>query len=118
MRFDRRFAGTDFPALDLETRWIERPHDVVTVLAPREWTSVRVEAWLAWADDLPDDLPAVELPADLGPERRPDPLLEDGPARYAARTAAWGWALGLFDRDVDALAFRDDLAALDRKSVV
>ncbi len=112
MRFDRRFAGTDFPALDLETRWIERPQDVVTVLAPREWTSVRVEAWLAWADDLPDDLPSVELPADLGPERRPDPLLEDGPARYAARTAAWGWALGLFDRDVDALAFRDDLAAL------
>jgi ribonucleoside-diphosphate reductase alpha chain len=95
--------------LDLAVRRIERTNRVQDVTAPRDWTSARIEAWLDWADGLARDFPRADLPAALGPEAPFDPLLGEGPDRYARRAAAWGLKLGLFDDAQDALAFRDAL---------
>ncbi len=109
MRFDYRYTAPQLSGETLETRWIDRTDDVVAVSAPRDWTSVRVESWLDWAQSLPDDFPTVELPTALTKDAPYSSTLEEGPARYARRIAAWGWALGLFDRDVDAVSFHDSL---------
>ena len=107
MRFEQRFAAT----AGSETAWreIERARGFAAVLAPTAWPDARVEAWLDWADALPQDLPAGEFPK--GPSPLDVELLGGGPARYASRLTAWGWAMGLFDRAKDALAFRNDLVA-------
>ena len=109
MRFDYRYTAPQLSGGALETRWIDRTDDVVAVSAPRDWTSVRVESWLDWAQSLPSDFPEVDLPAALAKDAPYSAALEEGPARYARRIAAWGWALGLFDRDVDAVSFHDSL---------
>ena len=109
MRFDYRYTAPQLSGGTLETRWIDRTDDVVAVSAPRDWTSVRVESWLDWAQSLPSDFPEVDLPAALAKDAPYSAALEEGPARYARRIAAWGWALGLFDRDVDAVSFHDSL---------
>ncbi len=111
MRFQKRFAG-QAPLPEAELRWIERAHELAEVLAPRAWTTARVEAWVDWADSLPTDYPPVDLPGRLAPSGRFKGLLAQGPDRYAHRLAAWGWALGLFDKPADAEAFAEDLFAL------
>ncbi len=96
--------------LTLEQRRIERPGGVDLVIAPRDWTAARIEAWLDWAEALPADYPAVDLPEALRPDSALDPALGFGPDGYARRTAAWGLALKLFDAE-GALGFREALFA-------
>jgi ribonucleoside-diphosphate reductase alpha chain len=111
MRFQPRLAsGAKLP--EAEMRWVERAHELIEVLAPRSWTTARVEAWLAWSDDLPTDFPFLALPEGLAPDAAYASLLAEGPDRYARRLAAWGWALGYFDAPDDALAFHGELTAL------
>ncbi len=117
MRFQTR-AGFHAEPLATLTRQIERGADLVDVLVPRDWTGARIEAWLSWADNLPRDYPSADLPPGLAPEAPCDPLLDAGPDRYARRSAAWGWALGLFDTAADAEAFRGDLFALLARGLV
>jgi len=94
----------------LEQREIERSGGADLVLAPRDWTAARVEAWLDWADALPSDYPAIDLPEALRPDSPLDPALGFGPDRYARRSAAWGLALGLLDAEA-APGFREALFA-------
>ena len=94
----------------LEQREIERVGGTDLVVAPRDWTAARVEAWLDWAEALPDDYPAIALPEALSPGSVIDPVLGGGPDRYARRAAAWGLALGLLDAEA-ALGFREALLA-------
>ena len=108
MRFERRFSKS----LGVEASWrsLETPQGETDVLAPAGWTSAQVEAWMDWAAGLPSDLPSE--PAPKGPTRIDPELLGGGPANYAGRLMAWGWAMGLFDRAADALSFRDEVAAM------
>ena len=109
MRFARRLAKAESPAVELRT--VETATALTGVLAPKGWTDARVEAWLDWAFSLPADLPAGDLPPGLLAETSEDGLLGGGPGRHARRIAALGWLAGLFDRPADALAFRDELVA-------
>jgi ribonucleoside-diphosphate reductase alpha chain len=97
---------------EFEQREIERAGGVDLVVAPRDWTAARVEAWLDWGEALAADYPPPyfvrALPEALAPDSPLDPALGGGPDRYARRTAAWGLALGLMDAEA-ALAFRDSL---------
>jgi len=93
----------------LAERTIERPSSLVRVLAPRDWTDARVEAWLDWSGGLRGDYPDGGLPESLNPQPGFDPLLGEGPDRFARRCAAWGLALGRFDDEIAALEFRDAL---------
>ena len=111
MRFEPRLSIGAAP-LEVETRWIERAHELAEVIAPVHWTTARVEAWLAWADCLPTDFPTIDLPSSLSPDAPYAPLLSEGPDRFARRTAAWGLALGHFDGDTDAASFQAELTAL------
>ncbi len=94
----------------LQQREIERAGGVDLVLAPRDWTAARIEAWLDWADALPTDYPAIALPPALRLETPFEPALGQGPDRYGRRAAAWGLALGLFNEKA-ALDFRETLIA-------
>ena len=76
--------------LEAQSRLIERADRSVDILAPPGWTSARIEAWLDWADSLPDDYPGVALPPSLSADSPLDPLLDGGPDRHARRLAAWG----------------------------
>ncbi|HEY5105353.1 MAG TPA: ribonucleotide reductase [Caulobacteraceae bacterium] len=108
MRFQPRFAERA-SQLERDARWVERSDALAEVIAPSAWTSARLEAWLSWADDLPADFPA---PTGAG---RATPTGDDraeGLELYVDRIAAWGEALGLFDRPSDARVFRDDVLAL------
>ncbi|MFI4934465.1 MAG: hypothetical protein ACHP7N_07590, partial [Caulobacterales bacterium] len=109
MRFDRRFADSE-PPIEAEIRWVERANELAEVLAPRAWTTARVEAWLDWADGLPGDFPR-DAPESLGPEAAPHPLLAGGPERHARRLSAWGLALGVFEDLEAAELFRAELLA-------
>ena len=111
MRFESWPAFRDLVS-PAETRTLERADSAVEVLAPRDWPNARVEAWLDWADALPADYPDRDWPPELSPERPCDPLLGEGPDRHARRLAAWGWALGRFDRAQDAAAFASDMVCL------
>src|SRR5258706_8038775 len=111
MRFQPRLAN-GAPAPDAEMRWVERAHELIEVLAPRHWTTARVEAWLSWADALPTDYPQIDLPETLSPDAPFAPLLAAGPDRYVRRLAAWGLALGHLDSFEDAAAFHGELMAL------
>ena len=108
MRFEPGLAKPE-RRLDSRRRWIERANSSVEVTAPRGWTSARVEAWLSWADELPCDYPLGDPPKGLDAAAPFDPLLAEGPDRYARRLAAWGWALGLFTTAADAVGFSDKL---------
>ena len=111
MRFEDRFANGPGSESAIEPRRIERTRAVVEVLAPADWTSARIEAWLDWAEvtplDLPDDLGAglTEIEPVLAA------LLGGGPAAYAQRLAACGLASGVFDTAAAASRFRDELLA-------
>ena len=104
MRFSSRFAR--LPGPPLERRRIERPLQVAEVVAPAAWTDVQVEAWLDWADALPTDLPRLADPV----VATPDAPLNGAVGRWAARLAAWGRAVGVFDAKT-ADVFRAELEA-------
>ena len=82
-------------------REIERPLSVAQVLAPRDWTSAQIEAWLDWAawSGHPSD------------ETDPAQLLDGALDRYVRRLAERGKAAGLFDDDASAETFREALLA-------
>ncbi|MFK0299450.1 TSCPD domain-containing protein [Brevundimonas sp. NPDC090276] len=106
MRIKPRFF--DFAAfVALDPRVIERPGVVTSTVAPASWTDVRVEAWLDWAENLPDDLP--EGVAALDEDH--DAWLGGAAQRWARRLAAWGRAQGLFATTEDAETFAVELAA-------
>ena len=118
MRFEGLFAKSaedavqDFEApfgVALDLREIEGPDSITDVLAPSDWSSVRVEAWLDWASSLASDLPAEDCPPELS--RTDHPVLGGAFSAYARRLARWGWALGYFDRAEDAAAFEGDVFA-------
>jgi ribonucleoside-diphosphate reductase alpha chain len=111
MRFDSWPAFHD-RASSAAIRSIERPDGFVDVLAPPDWPNARVEAWMDWAETLANDFPDRDWPIELSPQRPYEPLLGEGPDRYARRLAAWGWALGRFDRVQDAAAFVSDMVAM------
>ena len=71
MRFARRLAKRTPPELELRT--VETADALHGVLAPRGWTTARVEAWLDWAES---------ATVDAGPPTR-DGLLAGGPERFA-----------------------------------
>jgi ribonucleoside-diphosphate reductase alpha chain len=111
MRFESWPAFHD-QAAPVAVRALERAAGVVEMLAPTDWPNARVEAWIDWADTLPSDFPDRDWPPELSPERPYEPLLGEGPDRHARRLAAWGWALGRFDRAQDAAAFAADMVSL------
>jgi ribonucleoside-diphosphate reductase alpha chain len=116
MRLDRRFSSVPL-GFEPEVRWVERASELAEVAAPPHWTTARVEAWLDWADGLPDDVPA-DTPAALDPRTPSRPLLAGGPDRYARRLAAWGLALGEFEDIAAAELFRDELFAAFAQGVL
>ena len=109
MRFVRRLSRG--PAAEVELRTVETAGALAGVLAPKGWSDARVEAWLDWAETLPTDMPDA-YPKALAEDAAADPVLAGGPDRYARRIAAWGCALGVFDRQTDAKAFRGELYTL------
>jgi ribonucleoside-diphosphate reductase alpha chain len=102
MRFQSLAASLPEPPA-LHEREIDGGASGANVLAPTSWPTARVEAWLDWARELPQDFPqsAKAHAADLF-----DGLLGGGPAHYARRQAAWGLELGHFTSAPDAEAFR------------
>ncbi len=108
MRFDTSEMARR-AVLDLVQRPIERTDGEDVVLAPRDWTSTCVEAWLDWADGLPRDLPAPTDAERSASDEHHAALLGGGPHHYARRAAAWGLKLGLFDGPEDAARFREAL---------
>jgi ribonucleoside-diphosphate reductase alpha chain len=99
-----------FDITGLRLREIERARGVASTPAPSDWTDARADAWLDWADALPADYPAIDLPEGLSPDSPYEPALGQGPDRYARRLAAWGLQRGLLDA-AGALAFRQALIA-------
>jgi ribonucleoside-diphosphate reductase alpha chain len=79
------------------------------LVAPVAWPTARVEAWVDWADALPDDYPEGDLPFALRSDAPTDPLLAGGPARHARRLGAWGLRLGYFQDGAVAEAFAEAL---------
>jgi ribonucleoside-diphosphate reductase alpha chain len=110
MRFEALevLAGSG-PALG--ERRIERADRVEPVLAPTAWTAARVEAWLDWADALPDDRPPGTPDGLAGLGDADEEALGGGPGRHARRLAAWGLRLGHFGLE-GAQAFARDLVAV------
>ena len=108
MRFERRLSRG--PAAEVELRTVETAGSLAGVLAPKGWSDARVEAWLDWAGTVPADLPD-DYPKALAEPAAADPVLAGGPDRYARHIAAHGHALGLFRKQADAVAFRDELFA-------
>ena len=104
MRFMARFAALATTAT-VTTREIERANRIDSVLAPTDWTDVRVEAWLDWADAQP------EVPYS------PDDWLDGAIDAWAARIAARGLKLGLFTRAM-AESFAGELCATIRLGLV
>ncbi len=105
MRFMARFAALATTAT-VTTREIERANRIDLVLAPTDWTDVRVEAWLDWADAQPD------MPYS------PDDWLDGAiDAWTAPRIVARGLKLGLFTRAM-AEAFAGELCATIRLGLV
>ncbi len=101
MRFARRLARAVAPEVELRT--VETADALTGVIAPRGWTSARVEAWLDWADSVAPEAP--------GRERDGTALLAGGPARFTDALIARATTLGLFDRRADLLAFEAELTA-------
>jgi len=107
MRFASRFIE---PASLIATgpRWVERSDSVVEMIAPDGWSDARVEAWMDWADGLPQDLP-TGMAADtvaLGLE-----VLGGRISGWAARLAVWGRSTGVFAGAADARTFAEELTA-------
>jgi len=106
LRLDSHFANSERrPAL--AGRLIERDGAWVSVTAPTDWTTARIEAWLDWGSDVPRDLPAEaahEAPGEDSP-------LCGSLERYARRLAAWGRATGVLADEAAARLFVDELMA-------
>ncbi len=108
-----RFAPWSLPAPPPpEPRTIERAGEFIEAVAPTEWTDARVEAWLDWSRLQSLDWPGGDLVGEFSADVPFDPLLDQGPDRYARRLAAWGLTLGIFDEDSDAGTFAGALFAL------
>jgi ribonucleoside-diphosphate reductase alpha chain len=109
MRFTPFLTGLSASVL-CEAREIERADRVIRVMAPTGWSDARVEAWLDWYDQSPDDWPRLEgAPSRAG---APGPAVLDGALdRWAARLAAWGRSTGVFRSARDAEAFAAELVA-------
>jgi len=107
MRFTARFVELA-RTLSMGPRSVERAQAVAQTIAPEGWTSVRIEAWLDWADTLATDLPGrtAEITLGVGAE-----VLDGALAGWAGRLAAWGRATGVFRADDDAQIFADELIA-------
>ncbi len=107
MRFESRIPfAREVP---VALREIERPSMVAQALAPRDWTSAQIEAWLDWAELPAAGTGGLGWP---GPTGEPDPadqLLDGALAHYAGRLTLRGWTLGLFDDEAEATAFRAGL---------
>ncbi len=105
MRFTPRF---DILAsrLPLERRVLERPTALAEVVVPTAWTDAQAEAWMDWADDLPSDLPRLELGPLVSGE-----ILGGAIEGWAGRLAAWGRAIGLLTGEEQARVFARELAA-------
>jgi ribonucleoside-diphosphate reductase alpha chain len=110
MRFERWFSRPERFPLVRDVRRLERAGRIDRAEAPRSLSGAAVEAWLDWAETLPQDYP-VDTPPELSPDRPFDRLLGAGPDRYARRLAAWGHALGLFETVEDAAVFADEIFA-------
>ncbi|WP_339913825.1 TSCPD domain-containing protein [uncultured Brevundimonas sp.] len=100
MRFTARFA-TLAKTAPVSTREIERANSLDSVLAPTDWTDVRIEAWLDWADAQPDR------------GRSPGVWMNGSVHGWAAGLAERGQTLGLFSR-IEAVAFAGELSATIR----
>ena len=109
MRFESSFAAGD--VLETATRTVERPGGLCEVLAPRDWTSAQVEAWLDWGDALAAREPPASLPASIVAPAAFAGLLDGALERYARRLTAWGLSIGLFDGESDAAVFHDEIIA-------
>jgi ribonucleoside-diphosphate reductase alpha chain len=106
MRFQLPVSVSPAPAAQLRT--VEGEGGLSGVVAPPGWSEDRIEAWLSWGRTVTAITPRG-APKALSLEEFADPLLGGGPARFAGGLAARGWLLGLFDRQADALAFRQGL---------
>ncbi len=107
MRFHSRIPFVrEVPAA---LREIERACAVVEVLAPRDWTSAQIEAWLDWAERQPSGEDQLGWPAAEEDGDPAEQMLGGALARYAGRLTAQGWSLGLFDDETEAGAFRGAL---------
>ncbi len=91
------------------SRRLETTGAVIDVFAPDDWTDARVEAWLDWANRLPQDLPSPIPP--LPEDATLSVWLGGGPDAYASRLAKWGLATGHLGTRYDAQAFRSALVA-------
>ena len=109
MRFQTHGPSLDALESQLDLRQIERGVDPIEVLAPKDWTQARIDAWLDWAATPPPRPPRLTMtcrpstPGRRGPGRRPGPLCR--PARRPGRN------VGLFAGREDAIAFRNSLFA-------
>ena len=99
MRFESRIPFAREVSSTL--RRIERPAAEVEALAPRDWTSARIEAWMDWAEALPAVVPAQDASG----------LLGGAFDRYAGDLSRCAAALDLFDADADAVAFHAGLVS-------
>jgi ribonucleoside-diphosphate reductase alpha chain len=93
MGFEKTFAKRLGRSVDMTARTVELSDREVAVLAPRDWTAARIEAWI-------DDIDASDAQA---------PLL-GGPAAYASRLAEAGVRQGRFAK-AEASAFAAELEA-------
>ncbi|CAM3195510.1 TSCPD domain-containing protein [Asticcacaulis taihuensis] len=91
---------------DLELREIERVNGFAEVLCPRDLTTVQVEAWMDWADSLPQDLPAGAAALSANPE---NDAFDGAMVGYAHRLSQWGLRLGYFPDAKTAAEFADML---------
>ncbi|AYG96203.1 TSCPD domain-containing protein [Brevundimonas naejangsanensis] len=98
MRFKARFASLA-ATLELEPREIERGDALAWVAAPADWSDVRVEAWLDWADAQP------VLARDH------EAALDGALGGWAARLAAKGRETGALASTAEAGRFEAELAA-------
>ncbi|WP_428149421.1 TSCPD domain-containing protein [Brevundimonas sp.] len=93
-----------------EAREIERADRVIRVMAPAGWSDVRVEAWLDWYDQSPEDwarpggAPSRMSAAGVA-------ILDGALDRWSARLAAWGLSTGVFPSTIDADTFASELVA-------
>ncbi|QUD88127.1 TSCPD domain-containing protein [Phenylobacterium montanum] len=109
MRFQSQRPPIGAEQATLDLREVERGAGVAEVLAPVDWTSARIDAWLDWAD----------AQGGIVAEGESEPLPPAEPAlaealdgafdRYASRLAGRGAALGVFAATGDAVRFRDAL---------
>ena len=107
MRFETRVPfAREVPAA---LRQIERPMAVLEVLAPRDWTSAQIEAWLDWAERQAGAEAELGWPASPDDEDAAEQMLDGALAHYAGHLTARGWSLGLFDDEAEAGAFRSAL---------